>query len=169
MIASLYQLDFISGATTLRLLDFGDPLLAELEPKATQAADRYAPISAAWSESAPKGGAQSDLTWSVVRDHASHAALRGYCIAHAAALPTGKTGILRLAIQGGETWEIAAASVTSSSTIPRVPSATYETITAYTVTGGKLYPVTAITLYPGVPWDFILQNWETLTANWQTY
>ena len=168
MIASLYQLDFIHASGTLRLLDVGEMLLAELEIKVSQAADRYAPIGAAWSDSAAKGGAQSDLSWGVVRNHASHAALRGYCFSQSAAIPSGKTGTLRVAIEGGGTWEIASVTMTSSSTIPRVPSPWFETVSSYTVTSGKMVPVTAITLYPGIPWDFILQNWESLTGNWET-
>ena len=137
MIQSLYQIDFVFGTNSLRLLDFGDKLVAELEPKVTQAADTYAPILAPWSESVAKGGAVSDMGWGVVRDHASHAALRGYCFAHAAAMPSGHTGTLRVAIQSGDTWQIEDVTVLTSSTTPRIPSASFETVTQYTITGGK--------------------------------
>jgi len=169
MIPSIYQIDFLYGtASALRLLNVGDAMLADLPLKADQAADRYAPIHAPWSESVAKGGASTALDWAVVRDHASHAALHGYCFSHTAAMPSGITGTLRITIAGGDTWQIADVTILSTSTIPRVPSNTYETVTSYTVTGGKIYPVTAIPLYPGIPWDFILQNWDALTGNWET-
>lgn len=139
MIYSLYQIDFLSGTTSsLRLLSVGETLLAEVEPKVSQAADRYAPIHAPWSESAAKGGAQTDLTWGVIRNHASHAALRSYCFSQAAALPSGITGTLRVAIQGGDTWDISDVTVLSSATSPRVPTSSFQTITAYAITGGLI-------------------------------
>ena len=141
MIQSLYQIDFVFGTNSLRLLDFGDKLVAELEPKVTQAADTYAPILAPWSESVAKGGAVSDMGWGVVRDHDSHAALRGYCFSHAAAMPSGVTGTLRIAISAGDTWTIADVTILSSATAPRIPSKSFETISTYTLTGGKLVQI----------------------------
>ena len=138
MIQSIYQIDFLYGTSSaLRLLDVGDMMLAELPLKADQPADRYAPIHAAWSESVAKGGASTALDWAVVRNHASHAALRGYCFSHTAAMPSGITGTLRIIIDGGDTWQIEDVTIISTSTVPRVPSAAFETVSTYSITGGK--------------------------------
>ena len=169
MIFSLYQIDFGHSAGSLRLLDYAEKLTGEIEIKAAQQAATYAPINAAWGESAALGGAMCDFTLGVIRDHASHAALRGFCFSQTAAMPTGKTGSLTLAVQGGQTWQMANVSILSATTIPRVPSATFETITTLTFSGGKLLPTTAGDLYAGIPFEFILQTWSALTANWSTY
>jgi len=169
MISSLYQIDFAHSAGSLRLVDFGEKLTGEIEIHATQRAATYAPINAAWGESAALGGAMCDFTLGVIRDHASHAAARGACFSNTAAIPNGKTGTLTLSVQGGQTWQMASVSILSATTIPRVPSATFETITTLTFSGGKLLPTTAIDLYSGIPYEFILQTWGSLSGNWSTY
>jgi hypothetical protein len=165
MIQSLYQIDFITASGTRRLLDIGDLIETDIAPKVAQGADKYSAIGAAWGESQAQGGAMVDLGWSTVRTHASHAELRSFCMRHAASFPSGKTGTLRITISGGETWEISDATLLSSAPMPLVPAASFKTITAYQATGGRMLPVTAITLYSGIPWEFILQHWEAIAAN----
>lgn len=167
MIQTLYQIDFITATGTLRLLDSGAVVEQEISPKVSQGSTRYASIGAAWGESAADGGAMVTVDWQAVKNHASHAALRGYCMSHAASLPAGQTGTLRLTITGGATWEIYDASLLSIAPTPRLPSPAFETFTAYSVTGGKMLPVTAIPLYAGIPYEFILQNWEDISTNWE--
>jgi hypothetical protein len=104
----------------------------------------------------------------VVKNHASHAALRGYCMSHAASLPSGKTGTLRLTITGGQTWDIADATLLSCAPMPLLPTQDFETLTSYSVTGGEMLPAAAITLYAGIPWDWTLQEWQTVSNPWQT-
>lgn len=167
MMQSLYTVDFISSAGTLRLLTAGDNLEADIAPKVSQGAARYAAIGAGWGESVAEGGAMVTVDFAAVLNHASHAALRGYCMRHAALFPSGRSGTLRLAISGGDTWEISDATLISVAPIPKLPSSAFETITAYSVTGGQILPFTALTLYPGIPFEFILQNWEDISNNWE--
>lgn len=167
MIESLYQIDFITPTGTLRLLDVGDMIEADIAPKVSQGAAQYAAIGAAWGETVAAGGAMVTVDFSVAKNHASHAALRGYCMSHAATFPSGKTGTLRLAISGGDTWDIADATLVSCSPMVLLPSGEFETLTAYSVTGGAMLPASALTLYAGIPYEFILQNWEDISTNWE--
>ena len=168
MTESLYQIDFISATGTLRLVSVGDWIEADIAPKVSQGAARYAPIGAAWGETVAEGGAMVSVDFAVVKNHASHAALRGYCMSHAATFPSGKTGTLRLAISGGDTWDIADATLVSCAPMVLLPSGEFETLTAYSITGGSMLPASALTLYAGIPYEFILQNWEDISANWET-
>ena len=138
MIESLYQIDFITPTGTLRLLDVGDMIEADIAPKVSQGAAQYAAIGAAWGETVAAGGAMVTVDFSVAKNHASHAALRGYCMSHAATFPSGKTGTLRLAISGGDTWDIADAILVSCSPAPKIPSHAFETLTAYSFHGGAM-------------------------------
>ena len=167
MIQSLYTVDFITAAGTLRLLTAGDNIESDIAPKVSQGAARYAAIGAGWGESVAEGGAMVSVDFSVVKNHASHAALRGYCMSHAASFPGGQTGTLRLAITGGDTWEISDATLLSCAPLPKLPTSGFETLTVYSVSGGQMLPVTALTLYAGIPFEFILQNWEDISTNWE--
>ena len=167
MIQSLYQLDFITADGTLRLLDSGAAVEQEIAPKVSQGAARYASIGAAWGETVSEGGAMVTVDWTAVKNHASHAALRDYCMSHAATFPSGQTGKLRLTITGGGTWEISDATLLSCAPAPYLPTSSFETITAYSVTGGQMLPVTSLTLYAGIPYEFVLQNWENISTNWE--
>ena len=168
MIYTLFQLDFITAAGTLRLLDSGAAVEQEIAPKVSQGAARYAAIGAAWGETVSEGGAMVTVDFAAVKNHASHAALRDYCMSHAASFPSGRTGTLRLTITGGGTWEISDATLVSCSPMAKLPSSAWETLTAYSCTGGQMLPVTAITLYAGIPFEFILQNWEDVSTNWES-
>lgn len=167
MIKTLYQLDFITASGTLRLLDSGARVTEEIAPKVSQGAATYAAIGAAWGETVAEGGAMVTVDFSVVKNHASHAALRDYCMSHAASFPGCQTGTLRLTITGGGTWEISDATLLSCAPMPKLPTSEFETLTAYSVTGGQMLPVTALTLYAGIPYEFILQNWENISTNWE--
>jgi hypothetical protein len=140
MIESLYQIDFITATGTLRLVSVGDWIEADIAPKVSQGLARYAPIGAAWGETVAEGGAMVSVDFAVLKNHASHAALRDYCMAHAASFPGGKTGALRLSISGGAAWDIADASLVSCSLKPEPTSAAFETLVAYTFTAGKMTP-----------------------------
>lgn len=147
MIESLYQIDFISGPRTTRLLSIGDLIDAEIEPQAVQDAEVFVSIGTAWGRPVAKGGATISLSWSAYKNHASHAALRGYCMSQTAGLPGGKTGTLRLAISGGGTWDITDALLVSSSPMADTQSHDFETITTYEATGGRMVP------FANVPWE----------------
>lgn len=167
MLESLYQIDFITASGSLRLLNIGDLIEADIAPKVTQGLARYAPIGAAWGETVAEGGAMVSVDFSVTKNHASHAALRGYCMSHAASFPSGRTGKLRMTISGGATWDIADATLVSCSPLALIPSDSFETLTAYSATGGRMMPITEIPLYHGILYDFIRQNWETINTNWE--
>lgn len=166
MIETLYQIDFISGGESIRLLDIGTIVESDPVISVKQQEKRYAPLGAAWGASRALGGAQAAVQWTMVRNHASHAALHSYCLRHAASMPSGKTGTLRVTISGGEVWDIHDTVISSSSPQPLSGSAAFETVTAYTASGGRMVPGAAIPLYAGIPWDYILQDWDSLTGNW---
>lgn len=166
---SFYQIDFVSGGVSTRLLEIGAIVPSGVEISVKQGEQKSRAIGAEWSENLATGGADTVITWTMVKDHASHAALHGYCLRHAASLPSGKTGVLRVEVSGGEVWELQGAVVTSSAPMPLIDSAAFETVTAYSCSGGELMPVTALTLYAGIPWQWILQDWDNLTADWDTF
>lgn len=168
MIASIWKIEFITASGTFLLLDWGDFIAAEIGPKVSQEAESFAPIGADWGRSRPQGGAQTSLSWTVRRDHASHADLRAACMRHAAAFPSGQSGIIRMSIQNGEVWEIESAALTASEPLPLVPSAEFRTVTSYNAQGGRLKPGEPIALYPGIPWSWILQDWDSITTDWDS-
>ena len=165
MIESLYQIDFITTSGTLRLLDVGDMIEADIAIRITQEATSYAPIGAKWGEPVAAGGAMVAVDWAVVKNHASHAALRGYCFSHAAAMPYGETGTLRLTISGGGVWEIADGTLVSCAPMALLPSHAFETLTAYSFSGGAV--TEGMTTHQQW-WPNYAQEWEILTGNWAT-
>lgn len=166
MTQSQHQIDFIHSGGTLRLLDIGAIVDADPVISTKQREERYYPIGAEWSDAKALGGADVSLTWTAVRNHASHAELHAFCIRHAAALPSGKTGSIRLTISGGETWDVLNAVLSSSAPLPLGSSGAFETVTSYSATGGQMVPAAALTLYAGIPWEWILQDWDALTGDW---
>ena len=166
MIHSLWKIEFITTSATYLLLDWGETISGEIAPKVAQQSDSTAAIGAAWSKSRAQGGAVTSLSWSTRRDHASHADLRGFCMRHAAAFPSGQEGTLRLSIEDGEVWEILDATLATSEPMALVPSADFRSITSYGAVGGRITPGAAIPLYPGIPWSWILQDWDALTTDW---
>ncbi len=166
MIRSLWNIEFVTTSASHLLLDWGDLISGEISPKVAQQSDQIAPIGAAWSKSRAQGGAVTSLSWSTRRDHASHADLRGFCMRHAAAFPSGQAGTLRLSIQDGEVWEILDTTLATSEPMALVPSADFRTLTSYSATGGRMRPTSELTLYPGIPWSWINQEWDALTTDW---
>ena len=136
-IRSIYQIDFVA-ATTTRLLSVGESLEAELSWEVAQSSARYAAINAPWAEYVAEGAADVKISWTTYREHATHAALRSACMALAAALPSGKSGILRIAISGGDTWEIGNAVLLSSRATPLMSSNRYQSATSYQAVGGAM-------------------------------
>jgi hypothetical protein len=170
MIESLHQIDFItSSGSIMRLLDIG--AIVEDEPVIDwkQAGANYGAIGAKWSESQGLGKAQASATWTAVRNHTSQADLRGFCMRHAASMPSGETGTLRITISGGQVWDIQDCYIGSSKPMPLAGSATFETVTTYGAFGGTMVPAAAITLYAGIPWVFILQDWDDLDTDWDDF
>lgn len=166
MIESLHQIDFIHAGGTLRLLDIGAIVEAAPVVDVKQTEEHYHPLGAEWSEGQALGGAETSVSWTAVRNHASHADLHGYCMRHAAVFPSMATGTLRVTISGGETWDVMDAVLSSASPVPLMSSGAWETVTTYSATGGQLLPAAALTLYAGIPWSFILQDWDALTGDW---
>jgi hypothetical protein len=166
MIRSLWKIEFVTTGGTFLLLDVGDFISGEISPKVSQQAETYSAIGAAWGKTQAQGTAVTSLAWSTRRDHDSHAGLRAFCMRHAAAFPGGLSGALRISIEDGEVWNIADASLASSEPMPLAPSGGFRTITSYTATGGSISPASAIPLYPGIPWAWILQDWTALTGDW---
>jgi hypothetical protein len=166
MIESLHQIDFITASGTQRLLDIG--AIVEREPSISikQREQAYAPIAAPWGENQALGGAMVSLSWTAVRNHTSHADLHSFCMRHAASFPSGETGTLRVTVSGGEVWDIADCVLSSSEPMPLQSSGSFETVTGYAASGGAMTPAVAITLYAGIPWAFILQDWDDLTGDW---
>ena len=166
MIQSLHQIDFISVSGTMRLLDIG--AIVEQEPVISwkQSEQSHAALGARWGENQALGGAMASIQWTAVRNHASHADLRSFCLRHVASMPSGETGTLRVTISGGEVWDIEDCSISTSTPLSLMSSNAFETVTAYAALGGNMVPAAAITLYAGIPWIFILQDWDNLTGDW---
>ena len=168
MIQSLWKIEFITAGGTFLLLDWGDFVPSEIGPEVAQTVELTAPIGADWAKTRPQKGAVTSLTWGTRRDHTGHADLRAFVLRHAATFPTGQSGTLRLSIQDGEVWDIPDAAVATTKPAPLVPSGGFRTITSYTASGGGLRPAAAIPLFPGIAWDWILQDWDDLTDDWDT-
>jgi hypothetical protein len=169
MIRSLWQIDFTTAAGTTRLLSVGDGIAEEIRPRVAAPATQYAACGADWGGTEADGGALTSMGFTVRRGHESHAALRGWCMRHASLFPGTMTGTLTLTIDGGETWAMDKATLSTTEPAPLVESGGFKTITTYAATGGRLLPVSEIDLYPGIPWEFINQSWEDLTDDWETY
>lgn len=167
MIYSHWRIDFQSPSGSTRLLDYGDYISDEIAPKRSQAHATYHALLALNSQTVAGGGALTALTWSVRRNHASHADLRNAVLRTSAGFPSGQTGTLRLSVQDGETWDILNTTLTATEPVPLVPCSGYQTLTSYSAVGGALTPASEITIYPGIPWGFLRQNWEDLAQNWE--
>ena len=167
MIPSSHTIDFITAAGTRRLVSSGEMIDQEISPRVSQKSTDYSAIGAAWCETQAEGGAKVSLAFTVRQDHASHATLRGWVMRAAATFPSGATGTLRLAITGGETWDILSATIASSDPTPYM-GAGWRTLTSYAISGGEMLPYGPVTLYAGIPWQFINQDWEDLTEAWET-
>jgi hypothetical protein len=168
MIESLHQIEFITASGTRRLLDIGAIVSGAPVIAVQQSVERYSAIGADWSEAFASQGADATITWTAVREHASHATLHAFCIRHAADFPSNQTGALRLTISGGEVWEMKNTVLASSAPLPLPESGTFETITAYNAAGGEMLPVSTLTLYAGIPWKWINQSWPALTGTWSS-
>jgi hypothetical protein len=166
MIQSFYTVDFVTDNVSMRLVSPGDVIEADITPSVSQGATRYSSIGADWSERRANGAADSEVSFGVIVRHASHAASRSYCLRNAASLPSGETGVLTIAVEGGETWKMQDAVMIAVAPLPRVPSSSFQTISNYSFVGTQLAPVTALTLYAGIPWIWILQDWDDLTGEW---
>jgi hypothetical protein len=166
MIQSIWQIDLLNASGTTRLLDYGDVLADELRFSVSQDAARYAPIGSQWGEADAGGNAFVSVGWTRRQSHASHAAARNACLRLAAGTATRATGTLRVSVQGGETWDIADACVVSSEPQPLLGNA-FRTLTAYQAIGGRMTPAAAIALTAGVQWDWTLQQWQTVSNQWQ--
>jgi hypothetical protein len=152
MIESIHQIDFISSAGTIRLLDIG--AIVEEMPKIDwkQRTQENYPILSPWAEGQALGGASVAVSWTAVRSHSSHADVQS----------------LRITISGGETWDIQNATIISSSPQPLMSSAGFESVTSYQASGARTIPATSLTLFEGIPWDWTLQNWDAVTNQWQS-
>lgn len=167
MVSSLYQIDLINSAGTHRLLDYEDVMSEDLKFSVEQNVSQHAPIDAQWGETSGEGSAIVTLSWDRRQDHASHAAARNACLRAAAGTSWRETGTLRLTVQSGETWDIADCTI-SSSAPAAIVSGGFRTLTAYNAAGGTMTPAAALTLYAGIPWNWTLQQWQTVTDQWQT-
>lgn len=168
MIQSIWQIDFTTATGTTRLLDYGDVIAEEIRPSVTQRVSEYSGLGAEWGSTLAQGGAITELDWVRRQNHASHAALRAAVMRAAATFRPGQTGTLCLTIQGSESWNIS--DCTLLSTQPQAaPGGEFATLTAWSARGGKMLPASPIPLYAGIPWQFILQNWNTITTTWTTY
>jgi hypothetical protein len=167
MVSSLYQIDLINSAGTLRLLDYEDVMSEDLKFSVEQNVSQYAPIDSRWGETSGDGAAFVSVSWERRQAHASHAAARSHVLRSAAGTAWRQNGTLRISVQSGEVWDIADASISSSSPAALVSNG-FRTLTAYNATGGRMTPAAALTLAAGMRWDWTLQNWDAVTDQWQT-
>lgn len=167
MIQSVWKIELITSGSTIVLLNYGDLIEAELKPRVEQRVTKDAPVGKAWGETSSEGGAMVSLAWSVQKDHASFAAARSFVMREAASLPRLVTGKLRISIQDSEVWEIQDCTVSMSEPQPLV-SGLHRTLTAYQAAGGEIIPISVLTAYAGIPWEWMNDNWENYTGdNWE--
>lgn len=165
MIQSIWQIDLINASGTTRLLDYGDLITDELAITVAQSAKQYSAIGSTRGETQSMGNAFVNVTWQRQKNLASHAAARNACLRTAADDSTRKTGALCISVQGGESWNIYDATVTSTSPLA-LQGIGFRTVTSYQAIGSRMQPAAALTLYAGIPWDWILQDWDDLTGDW---
>lgn len=169
MIRSLLQIDFIHAGGSVRLLSVGDGCDKEPFPAMKQSASEWSEGGGEWGGSTALGGATGTVGFSGRRYHESHAALRDFCMLAAGMFPSGRTGTLRIAVSGGATWEMADSVLTASAPAALVEARGCATIQSFSITGSRPVPVTPITLFPGIPVEFILQAIEDLDAPIEDY
>jgi len=97
-IKSIWKIEFVATAATHTFLDFGE--ISEKEPELDWSQNTLvtAPIFLPFGSSFPLGGAPGGLSWSRIRVVSRP---RTTSLTDAALMPWGKTGYLRVSIQGG--------------------------------------------------------------------
>jgi len=168
MIRTIYQLDFIHASGTMRLLSAGDGCDREPAPSISQTSSQWAEDGGAWGGYTAQGGASASVDFTARKYHASHAAAREYCLLAAALFPSARTGILRFTLSAA-VWEMPDAVLTATAPVVLVESGRFATNQSFSITGGRPVPITAITLFPGVPVELIHQAIETLTLPIENY
>ncbi len=170
MIESIYQLTFadVSNNPVVGLTSWKDLIEAPLEFSVTGNVDEYAAIGAAWGIAVPKGGSRRTIEWGRYREHLSHAEAASFCQSHPMTMPWQIVGMLRVAVFEGESWLHQDAVMLSCVCTPQL-SGTFRTLTRYKVEVGRMKPNAQISLYPGIPINWVLQNIEAMTELIQTY
>jgi hypothetical protein len=167
MTSSIHQIDFIpdDGSATVRMLDYGDRMQNPLTFPVSVSTDAYAPIGSTYGVSIPKWGARVAVEWGRRKSHASHADAASYAMRHPASIPYMATGKLRIAVQAGETWDFLDAVILGCSSTQAF-SGNFASMTNYRTESGDKVPVYAISLFQGIRFDWVLQNWNAVTNNW---
>jgi hypothetical protein len=163
MIASLYQVDFITATRSVRLLDFGDRTEATLEFGFEQSVAAWRPAGQDYGNVTPLGGSRRPMEFQRLLDHASHPAAASYAIRYPASLPMRQPGRVRVTISGGETWDFAEAVIVGVSSRTHVGNK-FRTMTGYRLEVGKPLPVSGLAHSPGVRIDWVLETHSTLPA-----
>lgn len=150
MIQAFFQVDFIpESGSTVRLVSAGD-LAGDLPDfPVGQATETYQSLGLDWGGAAGMGGARRNLSFSWLTEHASHAAAAAYAIRWPAAFPFRKAGKIRVAITGGETWDLLGAAVSNISCRPTAEG-TFATWTTLQATVGEAVPVSGLAHYAGI-------------------
>ncbi len=111
-IRSRWKITFAPGTgDAVVICDFDDSLQDELPWSGRQRVDVARPLEGAGVTNFARKGVEEDVTVVVEKDHASIAAAREYCIAHAIALPMGVTSFLQVEVQGGAMYRLAGATI----------------------------------------------------------
>lgn len=169
MIRSLLQIDFLHAGGSMRLLSVGDGCDREPFPAMKQSASEWAEGGGEWGGATALGGATGTVGFSARRYHDSHAALRDFCMLAAGRFPSGRTGTLRITVTGGATWEMADSVLTASAPAAMPEASGCATLQSFSITGSRPVPVTPITLFPGIPVEFILQEIDDLEEPIEAY
>ncbi|MEI6654054.1 MAG: hypothetical protein WCP45_04745 [Verrucomicrobiota bacterium] len=155
MTASLYQITFTpTGGVPIRLLDYGDFLETPLAFGVRQPAQSITPLGSPWGGTHAGGGTRRTLTWQCQKEHASHTDADSYIQRLAATLPFLTTGLLQVAVNGGEVWDLQDATILDSSA-RRYTDGNFATLENLQLDCGHTLPVSGFGWYPTIPteWD----------------
>ena len=120
-----------------------------------------------WSSPNDLGGQTNRVSFSTTRTFSTAAEALLFCTDYDALTP--RSGILVIEALSGDT-VIGTRHMQSAVMDP--PSRSINGCTAtltYSISGGEIKPGSAITLFAGIPWNWILQPWGSVTSNWETY
>jgi len=126
----------------------------------------YQLLGAAYAERADLGNLVWNVAFSTTRVFASPDVAQLWSTDYEARFPRTGTLVIDTIAPGG--------TVTTRHLLEAIvepPSRTVigaSVLLQYSVAGGEIVPAAAVTLYPGITWKWVLQNWNAVTDQWQT-
>lgn len=128
--------------------------------------DSYQILGGSYNERADLGNVAFRVSFSATRVFASPAEAQLWCTDYEAYFPRAGTLVLEaIAVGGTATTRHLLNAVIDP---PQRSVVGASVLLQYSAEGGEIVPAAAVTLFPGIRWGWILQNWENVTNQWQT-